>query len=296
MKKIVTLLLVLLFSMFALTTAYAEGVSVSSDTGDRVSLFDDIKIDSEVKGNVISVLGNVDVDKAVDGQVVVVFGDVTINANVSGQVVTVFGNTRLTSGAIVQKDLITLGSIEKESGSRVLGQEVRIFGEYMNIDIGALLYLRLAIMLLFTLAVLVIGLLVLAVSRKRYEEITASIEKNIGKKLLLGFLAYLGASILFVLLIVTLVAPVLYIVLLVMAAIVASIYLGRTILKTFSPKNSIYMEFVTGLISITLIKLLLIFLVPQEGIILSFALLAIFGIFVNSIGLGGLTEYKFVKK
>jgi cytoskeletal protein CcmA (bactofilin family) len=296
MKKLAALLAVLLFLIFALTVAYAEGVSVSSDTGDRVSLFDDIKIDSEVKGNVISVLGNVEVNKPVDGQVVVVFGDVTINGNVSGQIVTVFGNTRLTSGAVVQKDLITLGSIERENGSKVLGQEVRIFGEYMNIDIGALLYLRLAIMLLFTLAVLVIGLLVLALSRKKYEEITASIEKNIGKKLLLGFLAYMGASILLVLLIITLVAPVLYIVLLVMAAVVASIYLGRTILKTFSPKNSIYMEFITGLISITLIKLLLIFLVPQENIILSSALLAIFGIFINSIGLGGLAENKLVKK
>lgn len=296
MKKLAILVIALLFSMLTLTVAYAEGVSVSSETGDRVSLFDDIKIDSEVKGNVISVLGNVQIDKPVDGQVVVVFGDVTVNSDVSGQVVTVFGNTKLTSGAVIHKDIITLGSIQKESGSRVLGQEVRIFGEYMNIDIGALLYLRLAIMLLFTLAVLVIGLLVLALSRKRYEEITASIEKNVGKKLLLGFLAYLGASILVVLLIITLVAPVLYIVLLVMAAIVASIYLGRTILKTFSPKNSIYMEFITGLISITLVKLLLIFLVPQEGIIYSFILLTVFGVFINSIGLGGLTEYKLVKK
>lgn len=296
MKKLAVLLVVLLFSMLSFTAVFAEGISVSSEAGDRVSLFDDIKIDKVVKGNVISVLGNIEVNKNVDGQVVVVFGDVTVNAAVSGQVVTVFGNTKLTSAAVVKKDLITLGSIEKADGASVLGQEVRIFGEYMNIDIGALLYLRLAMLILFSLAVLVIGLLVLATARKRYEEITASIEKNVGKKLLLGFLAYMGISILFVLLIVTLVAPVLYIVLLVLADIVASIYLGRVILKAFSPKNSIYVEFITGLISITLVKLLLIFLVPQEGIIFSLALLAIFGVFINSIGLGGLTEYKFVKK
>lgn len=296
MKKYAAMLFVLLLFISASVTAYAEGISVSSDSGDRVSLFDDISIDSEVQGNVISVLGNVDINKPVKGLVVVVFGDITLDAEVSGQVVTVFGNTRLTSGAVVGKDLITLGSIEKDSGARVLGQEVRVFGEYMNIDIGALLYLRLALMLLFSLAVLVIGLLVLVISKKRYGEITAAIEKNTGKKLLLGFLAYLGASILCLLLIITLVAPVLYIILLVMADIVASIYLGRVILKTFSPSNSIYMEFITGLISITLVKLLLIFLVPQEGIILSFALLAAFGVFINSIGLGGLTEYRFARK
>lgn len=296
MRKLAAVLLALLFAALCPAAAYAEGISVSSDNGDRVSLFDDLKIDREVKGNVISVLGNVEVDRAVAGQVVVVFGDVTVNSVIAGQVVTVFGSTKLTSGAVVGKDVITLGSVERDDGARVLGQEVRVFGKYMNLDIGALLYLRLAIMLLFSLAVLLIGLLVLVISKKKYEEITASVEKNTGKKLLLGFLAYLGISILFILLIVTLIAPVLYFVLLVMAAIVASIYLGRMILKSFSPKNSIYMEFITGLISITLVKLLLIFLVPQEGIIYSFALLFLFGVFINSVGLGGLTEYKFVKK
>lgn len=297
MRKLsVALSVLLLFLALSSTAARAEGISVSSDSGDRVKLFEDMKIDSEIKGNVISVLGGVEVDAEVGGQVIAVFGDITVNSDVAGQVVTVFGNTRLTSAAIVEGDLITLGSIEKEDGAKVLGQEVRVLGKSMNLDIGALLYLRLAMLLLFFLAVLLIGLLLLVISKKKYEEITASIEKNTGKKLLLGFLAYLGISILFVMLIITLVAPVLYLVLLVLASVVASTYLGRMVLKTFSPKNSIYMEFVTGLISITLIKLLLIFLVPQEGIILSFALLFVFGVFINSIGIGGLTEYKFVKK
>ena len=296
MKKLGVLLLILAFFLFAAVAVYAEGISISSDPGDRVSLFDDVKVDKEVKGNVISVLGNVEVDEPVDGQVVAVFGDITVNSSVSGQVVDVFGNTTLGSGAVIGKDLVTLGSIDKAAGAKVLGQEVRVFGEYMNLDIGALLYLRLALMLLFSLAVLVLGLLALVVSRKKYEDITLLIEKNTGKKLLLGFLAYLGASIMTLLLIVTLVAPILYIVLMVIAEVVAGIYLGRMILRAFSPKNSIYVEFITGFISITLIKLLLIFLVPQDGIILGLLLLAVFSVFVNSVGLGGLAEYKLVKK
>lgn len=296
MKKTAVLLVILIFFISALTVANAGGIAVSSENGDKVSLFDDIKTDRKIDGNVITVLGNIDVNNEVNGQVVAVFGNITVNAKVTGQVTTIFGNTILTKAAVVEGNLITLGSVDKKEGARILGQEVRILGEYMNVDIGAILYLRLALLLLFSLAVLVIGLLILVISRKRFEEITKSIEYNTGKKLILGVLAYVGASILLVLLLITLIAPILYIMLLILATITASIFFGRLILRALSPSNSIFMEFITGLITITLIQLLLIFLVPQDEIILSFILVAAFGVFVNSIGLGVLMEEKYSKK
>lgn len=294
-KAAVALLCLMMFFIFS-APVFAGGIEVSSQSGDRVSLFNDINVDSNVNGNVICVLGNVSVNSQVSGQVISVFGNVTVDSQVGGQVVTVFGNTKLTGKALVNGDVITLGSLDKESGAKILGQEVRIFGEYMNVDIQALLYLRLALLLLFALAVLVIGLLVLTVSRKRYEEMAKLIEYNSGKKLILGFLAYAGATILAVLLLITLIAPVLYLVLLIIATIPACIYFGRLILRALNPKNSIYMEFVTGLITITLVKLLLLYLLPQDGILISLILLGVFGIFVNSVGLGVMMEARFVKK
>ncbi len=295
MKRLTALLVIIAVIILNVMPAIGAGISVSSENGDKISLFNDITITKPVNGNVISVLGNVSVDSHISGQVVAVFGDVTINAEVSGQVVTVFGKTILTKDAVINGDIIIMGSLSRNDEARVLGQEVRIFGESMNLDIGAIIYLRLAFIILFALAALIAGLLILVISKEQYINIAKNIEKNIGKKLLLGILSFLAACILLLLLLVTLIAPILYIVLLVLSTITASMYLGRLILKTFSQNNSIYMEFITGLISITLVKLLLLFLIPQQELLLGLGLVSLFNLFVYSMGLGILMEGRYTK-
>lgn len=296
MKKLSSLLLLIALLVLMTLPAFAEGVAISSDNGDRVSLIDDIQITKPVMGNVISVLGNVEVDSKINGQVVAVFGDITVDSDVAGQVVTVFGNTILTQNASIGGDVITIGSLTKNEGAKVNGQEVRILGESMNLDISAFIYLRLALMILFTLSALIVGLLILVISKEKYNKISQRIEKDIGKKLLLGVLTFLSASILLLLLLVTLIAPLLYIVVLILSTITASIYFGRLILKTFSQKNSIYTEFVTGLVSITLLKLLLLFMVPQEELLLGLALIGLVDLFIYSLGLGIHMEERYLKK
>lgn len=296
MKKFSAVLVLIAVLILNVMPVAGGGISVSSENGDKISLFDDIQITTPVNGNVICVIGNVSVNNNVNGEVVAVFGDITVNAEVSKQVVTVFGHTTLTKDAVVKGDTITMGSLDKAAGARVLGQEIRIFGESMNLDISAIVYLRLAIMILFALAVLIVGLLVLVISREHYTRISKNIERNVGKKLLLGVLSFLGASILLLLLLVTLIAPFLYIVVLVFSTVTASMYIGRLILKTFSPDNSIYMEFITGLISITLVKLLFLFLVPQQDLLLGLGLAGLLDFFVFSMGMGIHMEERFVKE
>jgi len=296
MKKAACLMFFLIILVTCFSVAYAEGVSISSETGDRISLFENIKIDNAVSGNVITLLGNTEIDGNVNGQVITVFGDATVNSGVSGQVVTVFGNTVLTKNADIKGNIVTLGSMQKENGAAVSGQEVRILGEYMNVDIAALLYLRLALLILYALAVLVIGILLLSVKKRQYEVITSRIEENTGKKLLLGILAYIGISVLLILLTITLVAPILYLLIIIIAAIPASIFFGRLILRAFNSKNSLITEFITGFITITLIKLMLLYLLPQDSLLVSLALVAIFDFFINSLGLGILMDAKYVRK
>ena len=296
MKRFMALVTIIAVLILSAIPVSGEGISVSSENGDKISLFNDISIEKPTKGNVITVLGDISVNDSLDGQVVAVFGDVTVNSEVSGQVVTVFGNTVLKDGSVVKGDVINIGSLSKAGGARVLGQEVRIFGDSMNLDITAIVYLRLVIMILFTIAVLIIGMLILLISKHQYTEIAKNIEKNSGRKLLLGILSFLGVSVLFLLLLVTLIAPVLYFVILVMSTITASMYFGRLILKTFSQVNSIYMEFVTGLITITLAKLLLIFLIPHKELLLGFILIGLLDVFIYSIGLGIHMDERFAAK
>jgi hypothetical protein len=289
MKKAVVLLLIVAITVFAGLQVYAEGIAVSSENGDKVNLLEDVTVDKPITGNVVVVLGNVSINSKVDGIVVTVFGDMTINSDVTGQAVTIFGKTKLLENANVGS-LITLGSVEKMDGAHVKGQEVRIFGEVMNLDIGAIMYLQIAIMLLFSISVLLLGLLILALKRKKYEKITDKIEYRVDRKLILGFLAFFSITILMIMLAITLIAPIIYFIILVLASITSSIFFGRLILKALNPSKNIFAEFITGLVTITLVRVLLINIMPQNDIVFTFIMLGIFEVFISSLGLGVLME------
>lgn len=286
MKKLAFLLIFVSVLIIAAVPVFGEGIFVASGSGDNIRILEDADITAPISGNVIVVLGNIFVEDKVNGHVISVFGDAEVNSEVAGQVVTLFGKTSLREKAVIMGDVITIGSLDKASGARVLGQEVRMLGSSMNLDIDAISYLQLVTMILFTLAVLVVGLLAILISKTKYKNISKNLEKNLGRKMLLGLLSFLGASALLVLLLVTLIGPALYIAVLVMSTITACMFLGRLILKTFSQNNSIYMEFITGLISITLVKLLIIFLAPQQKILLSLGLVGLLNFAVYSLGLG----------
>lgn len=295
MKKLTALIVLVAITLLCLSPVYAAGVYVSSQDGDKVSFMDNITIDKNIKGNVIAVLGDVTVNDIVTGQIITIFGDAYVNSQISGQVVTIFGNTYLNRNANVTGDVITIGSLHRSEGAVVGGQEVRILGESMNLDISAILYLRLAIMLLMTFSVLAVGLVLITLQKKKYTQIAESIDKNLSKKMLMGVLSFLAASIILVLLVVTLIAPFVYIILLILSTVTASMLAGKLIISTFSQSNSVYMEFITGLITISLIKLLIIFVVPQSNVILGLALIGIFDMLVYSAGLGILVEKRFVE-
>lgn len=296
MKKLTALLIVAAILVISIIPAAAEGIYVASGNGDRIRILEDVSINQPVNGNVVAVLGDINVDSQVSGHVISVFGDIKVNGLVAGQVVTIFGQTELGGNAKVMGDVITMGSLKEASGAQVLGQQVRILGESMNLDIGAILYLQLVIMLLFTVVVLIAGLLILLIARSSYNNMAKNIEKNLGRKMLLGVLAFLGASALLLILLVTLIAPLLYIIVLVLAMIPASMFAGRYILKTFSPKNSIYVEFITGLISITLLKLLIVLLVPQDRVLIGLGLTGLVDLVIYSLGLGIHMEQHYLKE
>lgn len=296
MKKLTALLITAVILIFSFMPAAAEGIYVASGNGDRIRILENVDVTRPVAGNVVAVLGDVTVNSEVSGHVIAVFGDVRVNAPVAGQVVTIFGQTDLGANAKVMGDVITMGSLNEAPGAQVFGQQVRILGESMNLDIGAILYLQLVITLLFTIVVFIAGMLILIIARSSYAKMSENIEKNIGRKMLLGVLTFIGASALLLLLLVTLVAPLLYIVVLVLAMIPASMFAGRYILRTFSPKNSIYVEFITGLISITLLKLLIVLLVPQGRILLGFGLIGLADLLIYSLGLGIHMEQHYMKE
>lgn len=295
MKRLAALLALCMIIMISVSAVAAEGIYVHSESGDRIRILENAVISEPVQGNIVIVLGDVTVNNKVDGHVITVFGDVSVNAVVSGQVVSLFGNTTLLDKAQVMGDVITIGSLSKSGSAVISGQEVRILGESMNLDIGAFSYLRLIAMILFTLAVFIIGMLALLISRKSYNSIAKRLDRNVSRKFILGILTFTGVSALLLILMVTLIAPLLYMILLLIASIPAFMFLGRKILKSFSPKNSIFAEFITGLVTVTLVKLIIIFMIPQQSILLSVIIIGMMSIFIYSLGLGIMVEQYYLK-
>ncbi|HOQ07121.1 MAG TPA: polymer-forming cytoskeletal protein [Clostridiales bacterium] len=295
MKKLAALLVILLVLTVSAVPVQGEGIYVNSDSGDEIRIFENAEVTGPVRGNVIVALGDAMIESRVEGHVVTVFGNVEISAEVTGQVVALFGKVTLRDGARIAGDVISVGSIEKAPGAVISGQEVRIFGESMNLDMDAIAYLRLTILVLFMVAVLLTGLLSLLISRTRYSIISRNIEKNPGRKLVLGVLSFIGATSLLAILLLTLIAPLLYIVLLVISTVPACIYIGRMILKTFSQKNSIYIEFITGLITATLVKLIVLLIIPHQNLLLAAIVTGLINFLIFSFGMGILMEHRYLQ-
>ena len=290
------LLAVLLTVLLIPVSAYAEGINIISDSGDSISMFKNVKINEPVQGNIISVFGDVEIESEVSGQVITVFGNASINSAVTGQVVTVLGDTELGPKALIKNDMITIGQVTKAPGAAITGQVINMAGKNMDLELGGLVTIRVLLLLVFTILVFLTGMIYIAASGNKIKALEENIDKEPGQKLLLGFLAFTGATIVFVLLFITILVPLLYAGLIVFAAVISSIYLGKLILKIMGAGSRIYLEFVTGLLSVTLAELLLTLLIPGENMLISILLLGIISLLVNSFGVGTLFMEKFTKK
>lgn len=293
MKKVWALLVSLFLICLACAPVFAEGITIDSGNGDRVAVFENARIDENTEGTVVVVFGDLTVDAPVDGDVIVVLGDIAVNSRVSGQVVNVLGTTVLAGNSVVDGNVISMGTLKKEQGSRVLGQEVRIYGKQPDFAADFLLFARVIVVIVFSVIILISGLIAIAASRNRLRSFAGQIESNVGRKLLMGFLALTGSTILVLLLFITIIAPILYVILLVAGGVVTSIYFGRMILRAFTTGSGPLSEFITGLMTVTLFKLLFIYLIPHEELLLNLIIYFAFTVFLDSLGIGILLDTKY---
>jgi len=299
MKRLAILLMVLqlLALLITGTSVYANGISVSSNNGDLVAVMKDIKIDKTTAGNIVVVMGNLDIEENVSGNVLSIMGNVKVNAKVLGQIVTVLGNVELSDGSEVYGSVISvMGAIKKVDGARIIGEEMEIAGRSFRVNTNSFLTLATVLTIMFSVFALLIGMLLITVSKEKYMRISLNIEKRTGRKITMGFLGFLGMTILALLFFITLVVPLIYIVLIIISVIFSSIYFGKVILGTFNGGNNVYAGFITGLTTITLIKVLLILFVPQSGFILNVLLYILFTVFINSLGIGVMLDSWFSKR
>lgn len=277
---------VLMFHTYPVKTHAADEITVFTDNGDAVSIFGNIEINDPTPGDVVVVFGNININSEVQGDVVSVFGNISVNAKVTGETVSVFGKITLLDKAVIGGDLVAIGSLEKTQGAILKGQEVII-------NLRVLIVARAILTLILTFFALILGLAIIGMAKDRFRRMTSTIESNFARRLGIGFAAMVGVTIISLPLTITFVAPLLYLVLLLIAEMTASIYFGKQILKVFNLSLNVYLEFITGLLFITLVKVAIIMAVPQYNLVIYAVLYGLFGIFINSLGTGVLIDTKF---
>ena len=294
MKKTIKLVLVLLIA-----TLLIPGVVLAAKNDLTISnliILEEKNIEDISCGNVTVVLGSTDVKSNVLGSVIVVFGKANISGKVSGDVVSAFGEIYLEGDTEVMGNLVSLGRFEKDTAVKIRGTKVTINFDYISwFKSNGILINALIIGSLFTL---VAGLILITIFTTRFRVMSYSLNNALPRRLVLGALVVVSLTIVLAFLIFLLAAPVLYLLVILLADIIGSIYLGTVIFRNNYDRSAIYIEFFVGHILISIIKIVPLIFIPSG----SYTALMIYGICyvivqfaLSSFGIGTLIDTGFGK-
>jgi len=295
MNKIVKVILISL--IFLLFVPPAVSAKQNDLTISNLVILEDKKIDDKSFGNVTVVLGDADIQTDVNGSVIVIFGRATINGNVSGDVVSAFGEIDIQDDSQVQGNLVSIGKLEKDDKVSVLGTKLSINVDFISLFESNGIIIN--TLIIFSLITLITGLILISIFTGRYRTMAYSMGSRFSRRLVLGILVMISFTIVLVFLIFLVVAPILYVLLVMFADIIASIYLGTIIFKNNHEKSTIYLEFFVGHIISSIFKIVPLILLPTG----SYTALMIYGICLivlefatASFGIGTMIDTGFGKK
>jgi len=267
MRRFVLIAMFLLCWLLPAAGATAKG---DTDHSDRIVLSGPVLVDrDETSGSVVVADGDVTIRGTVDGDIVVADGDITIRGTVDGDVVAIAGQVTLGRAGRVT------GDIAYGDKKPVLAPGSSVSGDVKKFELGdASIVGAIGFWIGFTLSLLVLGLVLLALAPKAAEAIARTAKAKALVAALVGLLAFFLIPIVAIAACVTLIGLPLGIVLLfsivplyAIAYLSAALVLGRAILK-----KARILAFVVGLVVLQLLTL-----IPIAGGILGF-LATVFGL------------------
>lgn len=222
-------------------------------------------------GNVTIVLGSADIKTNVLGSVIVVFGKANISGNVTGDVVSAFGEVYIDGNSRIEGNLVSVGKLEKASGVKVVGTKVTINFDFISMfKSNGIIINTLIFCAIFTL---IAGLILITIFTTRFRAMSYSMGTAMPRRLILGALIVVSLTIVLAFLIFSLIAPAIYIIFIMLADIVGSIYLGTLIFRNNYERSAIYLQFFVGHILIYIIKIVPLIFIPSG----SYTILMIYG-------------------
>lgn len=266
MKFLSRLLLALIMSSLLLfSTAYAAGSGSGGDQqGGIVKLAGDIYVNegNTVEGDVVTVSGNIYINGSVTGSAVSVFGDIIVNGKVLGDAVSVTGKITVGENGKVLGDTVEAvgGSISRKYGSNR-------YDYRPNININPFARTTHVLFSFFTtLGIFLLAALIYLIMPNKIDEMAASIEPNLGKRLGIGILTIIGSPIAMILLTIVLAITIIgiliipfawiaYFIAMFIGVVPVYLYIGRKVSAAISrPVMSSYAAIGAGLLTIWLIR------------------------------------------
>jgi len=270
MNKIIKAILVSL--MFLLFVPLAVSATQNEIGKNNLVILENKKIDEKSSGDVTVVLGTADIQTDINGSVIVIFGNITINGNVSGDVVSAFSEVYIQGNSKVQGNLVSVGKLEKADGVIIKGTKLLIDVDFISLFKSNGIIINMLI--IWSLITLIAGLILISIFAGRYRSMSYSMKSGVPRRIVLGGLVVIGFTIILAFLIFLIIAPVLYIFIVMFADIIASIYIGTIIFKNYYQRSAIYLEFFVGHIIISIFKIVPLIILP----IGSYLALMIYGI------------------
>jgi len=276
MRKIFILILLLIF-LLTPVPVFAQSSNL------RLQIGKDITVNSneDFAGDVIAILGNVTVDGRVSGDVIAILGNVKINGEVMGNVTAI-------GGSIIRGEVSKVYGSSTEIGTfRGLIDGIKRY----NLPLEPGLFYRNIRYSLFKvmsfLGRLAFGILVILLFPNAINRASNMVEREIGKKILLGLAILLLLPAAVLLMLITLIGiPLIPIFLILVYAAVffgylcICIFIGRKLSERMIRKPELLLDFVLGALILWLLQW-----VPFIGSLISLAVLII------SIGIAAETQF-----
>jgi hypothetical protein len=192
--------LIALFLALLPTAGYAQ-VNEASDAGFVMRVDGDLTVrEGESVDAAIVISGNVQVDGTVKDFLMIIDGDGAISGRVDGDIIAISSRIDLTADAVIDGDVNLIDSdLDQAAGSQVLGD----INDEFALQWWVLLLVNLVLWIGMTIAVLVFGLLLVAIAPRQAASAAAAMTDDPGWSILSAAIAFIGIPILAIIALVT---------------------------------------------------------------------------------------------
>lgn len=295
MKNTFKLLCILI--MIVLVLAPSNVYAASSFLDDKYIIMQDEEITQLENEDIVVVLGSANVSHKINGTLIVLLGDAIVNDDVNGDIISILGDVKLQEGVNISGNVVSVGKLDKPESVTIGGTKLTASIDWLSMfNVNSVL---ISVLILLAIVTLGTGLIMISIFTVNFRVISNSFAVRPGRKMVLGILFIVASTIILAFLIFLFVAPILYILLFIIADIVGGIIVGRAILKANDQKSTIFLQFFIGHILVSMCKIVPVLIIDPKnytGMCIYGIILVLGEIALASFGFGTIIDTSFGKK